>query len=260
MQELIKIERRVIGASETNAVSARDLHVELGIDKDFTDWIKAQIDRAGLRKEVDYIVTNVKVERDVGSSFRKEYIITADASKHIAMMSQGAKAKEVRDYFIAVEKEHTANVNAGGDFSPVMELLKKMMEAIVANSNAILELATAIRENIEWTKRTGFETAMSVYSIDESLNRKNIDDTLSTDMLDTIKLEVSEKAKYLSLRHDIALDDVRRLIYSKLNSNFEISTYYKIPYMDFDKAIFFIQNLKLNKNSLVAEYQPTIQL
>jgi len=54
MQELIKIEKRVIGAEETNSVNGRDLHQALEIKKQYSEWIKSQISRAGLRKDVDY--------------------------------------------------------------------------------------------------------------------------------------------------------------------------------------------------------------
>lgn len=163
------------------------------------------------------------------------------------------------DVLPSIRKTGSYSVEQNTGFTPAMEMLKKMMDAIVANSNAILELATAIKENIEWTKKATFENAMNIYSIDEQLNRKNVEDTLSTDMLDAIKVEVANKAKYLGLRHDIDLDDARRLIYSKLNSEFGVSTYHKIPYIAYDKAIFFIQNLKLSKKALVAAFQTSVK-
>ena len=129
MQELIKIEKRVIGAEETNSVNARELHEALEIKKDFTNWIKTQISRAGLRKDVDYIIVSQKVQAGNGVSTKKDYIITTDSSKHIAMMSQGQKAKEVRDYFIAVEKEFrtgaTQNIN-------IQELVKATVSEMLA--------------------------------------------------------------------------------------------------------------------------------
>jgi len=94
LKELIKIEKQIIGAEELNAVNARDLHSGLEIKKDFTNWIKTQIQRAGLQENVDYVVSTVSSS---GGRPQKNYIITTDASKHIAMMSQGTKAQEVRN-------------------------------------------------------------------------------------------------------------------------------------------------------------------
>jgi len=142
MQELIKIEKRVIGAEEINSVNARELCGELGIGKDFTNWIKTQINRAGLRKDVDYIIVSVKSS---GVRSLKEYYITTDASKHIAMMSQGAKAKEVRDYFIAVEKEYKASVQGNNNDAlnqilPLLQGMMQMMSVMVENQNKMMEL------------------------------------------------------------------------------------------------------------------------
>lgn len=100
MSEIIKISSEVIGTKKINSVKARDLHEALGIAKQFTEWIKVQIQRAGLRINIDYIVFDEKVQAGNGFSFRKEYILDARSAKHIAMMSQGNKAEAVRDYFV----------------------------------------------------------------------------------------------------------------------------------------------------------------
>lgn len=106
MNEIIKISSEVIGTKKINSVRGRDLHKALGITKDFSNWIKVQIQRAGLRINIDYIIFDEKVEAGVGSTFRKEYILDARSAKHIAMMSQGKKAEEVRDYFVQIEEQY----------------------------------------------------------------------------------------------------------------------------------------------------------
>lgn len=55
MNELIPIKAACIGGEEINAVNARDLYAALGIKKDFSTWVKAQIERAGFIEGVDYI-------------------------------------------------------------------------------------------------------------------------------------------------------------------------------------------------------------
>lgn len=106
MNEIIKISSEVIGTKKINSVRGRDLHEALGITKQFTEWIKVQIQRAGLRVNIDYIVFDEKVEAGNGFTFRKEYILDARSAKHIAMMSQGKKAEEVRDYFCMLEEKY----------------------------------------------------------------------------------------------------------------------------------------------------------
>lgn len=102
MSEIIKISSEVIGTEKANSVNTRELHQILDIKKQFSDWISIQINSLGLEKNVDYIVYEV---RGNGRP-QKEYIITTDTAKHISMASRTAKGKEVRNYFIEIEKVH----------------------------------------------------------------------------------------------------------------------------------------------------------
>ena len=89
------------------AVNGRELHARLEIKEQYSSWIKTQIERADLVQDVDFVTIKDKQY----SPPRIEYFLTIDASKSIAMLSQTAKGKEVRAYFIECEKklkEHPA--------------------------------------------------------------------------------------------------------------------------------------------------------
>lgn len=96
--------------SEVDNVDARALHRALGIQKDFSDWIKAQFNRGGFEDGVDYwevfeqrlLPSRVAQKTDArGGSNRRDYLLTNSTAKHIAMMSNTEAGKLVRDYFIA---------------------------------------------------------------------------------------------------------------------------------------------------------------
>ncbi|MCF6207441.1 MAG: antA/AntB antirepressor family protein [Sulfurovum sp.] len=106
MNAIIEIKTEIIGTEETNAVNARELHEALELKRQFGNWIHEQIDSLGLEENVDYIVFNGNVKNLIGGRPSKEYILTLDAAKHIAMASRSAKGKEVRAYFIEVEKRY----------------------------------------------------------------------------------------------------------------------------------------------------------
>jgi phage anti-repressor protein len=105
MQELIKINKELIGTETVNSVNARELYDTLELTKEFSTWIKVQIKSLGLEEDVDYITFTHKVKAGRGTANRAEYILTTDTAKHISMASRTAKGKEVRTYFIAIEKE-----------------------------------------------------------------------------------------------------------------------------------------------------------
>lgn len=55
MNELIKLSSARINDETVQTCSARDLHRFLGIGKDFSTWVKAQIERAAFAENVDYV-------------------------------------------------------------------------------------------------------------------------------------------------------------------------------------------------------------
>ena len=122
MNEIIKISSEFIGIEKVNSVNARELHQVLEIGKDFTTWMNTQINSLGLEKNVDYIVYEVKGN----GRPQKEYIITTDTAKHISMASRTAKGKEVRNYFIQIEKEY---------FSPNIQKLSGRVGGLTKANN-----------------------------------------------------------------------------------------------------------------------------
>jgi phage anti-repressor protein len=102
-KELLPIELRSIGEGQMNTVNARLLYEFLGVRKDFSNWIKAQIKRARLQEDRDYILLTPEGEQTRGGNNRIDYFFTLESGKHIAMMSECDKGFEVRDYFIECE-------------------------------------------------------------------------------------------------------------------------------------------------------------
>jgi len=238
MQELIKIERKVLGAEEVNSVNARDIHEYLRVKTKFADWIKRAIKKYDFIENEDYLV--LKNEKQVHNQMRisYDYIVTIDMAKELSMLENNKKGKETRKYFIAMEKKAIS----AGDNSQIFAMLSELTKSVAL-------LASAVNENTKITDEGWCDVVMRVYSVDERLYRVNIDDTLSTDMLDGIRARVTARAKSLSKKHDIPVQDMTRLIYGKLNTKFGVDTYYKIYFNDFIKALYFIDNLRLNLNS-----------
>jgi len=121
------LEIRKIGKEEVNSVLASELYEQLEIKKDFTDWMKAQIKRGMFEENFDFVVAwnypqkggGSKIDKLVSEGLPKgekskqaafangwsyDYILSPDTAKEIAMMSQTEKGKEIRKYFIKVEK------------------------------------------------------------------------------------------------------------------------------------------------------------
>jgi phage anti-repressor protein len=100
MKELIKITEQ----NGQRAVSARELHAFLGSKQRFADWIKSRIEQYGLIENEDYCSLHKIMKRTKGGSIRKEYALTIDCAKELAMVEGNEQGKRARRYFIAAEK------------------------------------------------------------------------------------------------------------------------------------------------------------
>lgn len=103
MQELVPIRQATLNAGEVNAVDARELHEALGVKRQFANWIKEQIANAMLVDGVDYVF-NIGVKNPKGGRPPVDYLVSLDAAKQICMMSNCEKGRQIRLYFIEVEK------------------------------------------------------------------------------------------------------------------------------------------------------------
>lgn len=81
--------------------NARELHSFLEIGKQYGTWITDRITDYGFVQDEDYIIVT---ERTNGRP-RKEYHITLDMGKELAMVERNEKGRQIRKYFIECERE-----------------------------------------------------------------------------------------------------------------------------------------------------------
>ena len=100
---LITISKTKIG-TEINSVNARELHNFLESKQDYTTWIKNRIKKYGFTENEDYILIFSKKEGN--NATLKDYYITLDMAKELAMVENNQKGKEARRYFLDIEKKY----------------------------------------------------------------------------------------------------------------------------------------------------------
>ena len=101
MNQIIAINKEQINGAEINSVNARDLHKYLGLKSKFADWAKKELEL--FEQNVDYVGFHNKMKAN--NATLKEYIVTLDTAKHLAMIQRNDKGREVRQYFIDYEKQ-----------------------------------------------------------------------------------------------------------------------------------------------------------
>lgn len=101
MNEIIKV---TVNDNHEPIVSARQLHKTLEVKTRFSQWVEQNF--KGFEENYDFasVVTTTVVNNGAMRELQ-DYALSLDTAKHLAMMSKTDKGKEVRQYFIQVEKD-----------------------------------------------------------------------------------------------------------------------------------------------------------
>ncbi len=96
-------------------VNARDLHEFLESKQEFANWIKSRIKDYQFIENTDYkeFLTNLSKTSFFGGRPKKDYLISLDMAKELAMVERNDKGRLARRYFIEMEKRQLADMKAG---------------------------------------------------------------------------------------------------------------------------------------------------
>ena len=104
--QLIPVFNGTIANETTLLVNARDLHTFLGVGKRFASWITERIAEYGFVENQDYMIASqIREAKGRGGHNRKEYHLTLDTAKELAMVERNEKGRQIRRYFIECEKK-----------------------------------------------------------------------------------------------------------------------------------------------------------
>lgn len=104
--DLKVIENESVPVYETDkgikVVNGRELHHILQSGQDFSTWVKKRLAECDALENEDFHRFHKKMEANNATII--EYIIKLDTAKEMAMLERNEKGKQVRRYFIEVEK------------------------------------------------------------------------------------------------------------------------------------------------------------
>ncbi|EFU0713455.1 TPA: antA/AntB antirepressor family protein [Escherichia coli] len=105
--QLIPVFNGTIANETALLCNARDLHAFLGVKKVFAAWITNRISEYEFIENQDYILlSNLgKQTSGRGGHNRKDYHLTLDTAKELAMVEHNEKGRQIRRYFIECEKK-----------------------------------------------------------------------------------------------------------------------------------------------------------
>ena len=133
-------------------LSARELHKELNIAGRFSRWFE-QMSEYGFEENVDFTsVQNCTVVNNGAMRELQDYQITLDMAKEIAMIQRSDKGKEVRQYFLELERRWNSPEAV---MNRALEYSRKQVKALMEEKQGL------IKENKELKPKALFADAVS---------------------------------------------------------------------------------------------------
>lgn len=169
----ITIVKQLIGQDEVNGVNARDLWKALDVQTQFADWIKRRLLEINAIEGEDFLSFVIKNGQGRGS---KDYIITVDMAKHIAMLEKNERGYQVRKYFIECEKK--LRESSPKTYLEALKALVKEVEAKEAlqQQNAVYAERLSMYKDTEQVRRKKSTLRANINRQIRLLARQKFDD------------------------------------------------------------------------------------
>ena len=259
MSALIEIKKELIGTENINSVDARELHSNLEVRKKFADWIKTQINTLHLEENIDYLT--VPLKGNGGRFSAVDYIITLDTAKHIAMASRTEKGKEVRKYFIEAEKKLNQLQPQEQNILPVLVEMAKVNQMLVQSNQEIVANLTNMNQGLHEMLSTIHNIKNDTSKLKQNIQALQDSSTMDTNFImgtirrtfrylspvqiDAVRKAIDTRAEQLCIGAKTNIQSIKRAIYSYINSEYNITSYYHIPQDEVLNAIELIENINI---------------
>lgn len=136
MNNLINV---TLNENQEPVVSGRQLHEALGVNSRYTTWFE-RMTEYGFVEGQDFLPN---LGKSTGGRQAVDHIIKLDMAKEIAMIQRTDKGKEVRQYFIQVEKDFNSPEKIMARALLMADKKVKLLES--ENENLLLELEEATK-------------------------------------------------------------------------------------------------------------------
>lgn len=143
MNNLINV---TLNENQEPIVSGRQLHEALGVKTKYADWFNRMIEY-GFTENQDFLLLKNEQQTGRGGHNKVDHIIKLDMAKEIAMIQRTDKGKEVRKYFIQVEKDFNSPEKIMARALLMADKKIKFLEN--ENENLLIELEEA-NENADY--------------------------------------------------------------------------------------------------------------
>ena len=139
MNNLINI---TLNKNQEPVVSGRQLHQVLGVKTPYSMWFDRMVEY-GFTENQDFLLNNSVKQTGRGGHNKIDHVLKLDMAKEIAMIQRTDKGKEVRTYFIQVEKDFNSPEKIMARALLMADKKIKLLEN--ENENLLIELEEATK-------------------------------------------------------------------------------------------------------------------
>jgi len=178
-----------IAGEDVNSVDARTLHEALESKQEFAHWIKAKVlENPFFQENQDYALLDnpIKQTRNTrrGGHNKKDYALTWDTAKKVAMAEQTSRGEDVRNYFLDCEKQRN-------------ELLK-IKSTTAIKPPTMSKIASDLGAGIKIAKLFGLEGNQALLSANNMIVNKYKDFSINPLLESGVNLVIESKTQYLT--------------------------------------------------------------
>lgn len=206
-KDLRVIENELVPVYETNAgekvVYGTELHAVLKVKSRYREWIDRRFSDIDAMENEDFEAAEISAP---SGQTKKDHIIKLDTAKEMAMLERNEKGKQVRRYFIQIEKKYKENSLA--DLSPELRAVIVVDKRITKVEKKVEHLEYDIPlygseadEICNHVKRKGVEMLGGKQS--NSYKDSKVRSAVYTDIYNQIKREFGlfdDKGRYTSYK------------------------------------------------------------
>lgn len=164
MNDLKVIENDLVPVYETSTgekvIYGSELHEVLEVKSRYREWIDRRLLDIDAVENEDFQAAEISAP---SGQTKKEYIIKLDTAKEMAMLERNEKGKEVRRYFIQVEKKYKFASLATQELSPQLQVMiqleleqKRQAEKLEHVENRVESIREVVAmDSNSWREDTG---------------------------------------------------------------------------------------------------------
>lgn len=266
--ELKKVEEGIVpiyeNESKEKLINARELHGKLKNKRQFADWIKQRIERYKFAENQDYICFHNFVKANkYGNKTMKEYYLTIDMAKELCMVENNETGRNIRKYFIEVEKRYREIISNPRNIFDFMRLALNQIEENTKDIDILkldvkeLKSKMDIKIQNNYCLASDIAEQLKLYS-ENKIPHSNLIGAIARELGYKISYKHYYEDEHIAIIKDISKNEYWQVYFKPLAVK-EITEWFKTNKKSIYYEIQYVKNTKKGKKGEIKEKEYKIE-